>query len=105
MLLLNAFSINMLSTFPMDVRFERVSVEEVKEDVELTSAIGHMDTARVLSTLLGREVPCNRATVNLHDGSCVWVAQYIGARLPEGATVLPDGARIEFFRVSVFAHN
>jgi hypothetical protein len=103
MLLLNAFSINMLASlsFPVEVCFERVSVDEVKGDTELTSAVGHPDTARVLGSLLGRDVPCNRATVSLAARERAWVAQYIGPRLPEGATVLPDGARIEFFKITV----
>ena len=65
------------------------------------SCIGHADTARVLSTLLQREIPCNRVTVNLGPNEKCIIAQYIGPRLPEGATVLPEGAEIRFYLVKM----
>jgi hypothetical protein len=57
----------------------------------------------VVGSLLGREVPMNRATVQLTAGDVLFVAQYSGPRLPEGATSLPDGAKIEFLRVTLRA--
>jgi hypothetical protein len=67
-----------------------------------TSAIGHADTAAVISGILGVQVPVNRVSVKLvpgHDAAIV--AQYSGPRLPEGAKVLPDGAEIKWFAVRV----
>ena len=42
-------------------------------------------TLAVFAGLLGREVPCNRASVTLAHGDEVLVGQYSGPRLPEGA--------------------
>ena len=69
--------------------------------VILESVIGHADTARIVSGMLGIELPVNRANVKLACGEKMIVAQYSGPRLPEGATVLPEGAKIEFVLVEV----
>lgn len=103
MYIVNAFSINMLPRDPLTLRFLPVSVEEARRMAEagVQSAIGHADTARIVSALLGVEIPSNRADVRLQRGDRVLVAQYTGPRLPEGATALPEGARIEFWVVEV----
>jgi len=49
--------------------------------------------------MLGVSVPVNRVNVKL-TGPMV-VAQYMGPRLPEGATTLPEGAKIEFWKVEL----
>lgn len=50
---------------------------------------------------LGHPVPMNRVNVQLHPGDSALVGQYTGPRLPEGATQLPEGARILWLRVDV----
>lgn len=65
------------------------------------SVVGHSDVATILSNLLGCPVAFNRETVSLSVGDIVFVAQYVGNRLPEGTTVLPDGAEIKWLRVTV----
>lgn len=100
MLLLNAFSLNMFNpstSFPI---FREMQVDEVKK-ISLESAIGHADTANVLSNILERNIPVNRSTVSLAEGDSAIVAQYIGPRLPEGATQLPEGAMIKFYLVKM----
>jgi len=59
------------------------------------SFIGHAETAAVISSQLGIDVPFNRAHGSIEDAAII--AQYVGPRLPEGATALPDGAEIRFF--------
>lgn len=89
--LLNAFSLQMLTGFPVNV-----SIEEVNTLPEgLTSAIGHQDTANVLN------VPMNRVNINLSKGDVAYVAQLQGGRLPEGSTTLPEGFSFKFFKVTV----
>lgn len=87
MRIFNAFSINML---PGDcsVTFEKINPPY--GDHELSSCIGHADTARIVGNLLGIDMPMNRQTVTLEKGETVIVAQYTGPRLPEGATELPE---------------
>ena len=95
--LVNAFSIQMLPG-PTTVRFEEIDVTEVPTNV--ISAIGHADTAAVLSDILGFEIPMNRTFVTLEEDTEVYVAQLIGGRLPEGATTLPEGYGFRFYRVT-----
>lgn len=91
MYLCNAFSLQMLESFPASVL-----VQEVTELPEgLTSAIGHQDTANVLG------VPMNRVNVRLSKGDTVYVAQLIGGRLPEGSTTLPEGFSFKFLEIDI----
>ena len=96
----NAFSINMINTDKFSIiRTRRISPSEIPKNV--VSLIGHPDTARVVSNLLGFEVPCNRANLILGINDILYVAQYRGPRLPEGATELPKGVTIEFIEVTI----
>jgi hypothetical protein len=70
---------------------------------ELESVIGHADTAAIVSAELGVNLSMNRQSVKLHLGEVMIVAQYSGPRLPEGTTTLPEGARIDYFIVTVLA--
>lgn len=96
--LTNAFSIQMLPG-PTTVRFEEIDTTEVPTNV--ISAIGHADTAAVLSDILGFEIPMNRTFVTLEEDTELFVAQLVGGRLPEGSTTLPEGFRFKFFRVKI----
>jgi hypothetical protein len=91
MYLLNAFSLQMLTAFPSNVKFEEV--ETLPNG--LVSAIGHQDTANVLG------VPMNRVNVSLSKGDVAYIAQLQGGRLPEGATTLPNGFTFKFIKVSI----
>ncbi len=104
--LLNAFSLNMLSIDGHSAGYLRVypmSVDEVrfllKGENGYTSAVGHAETAAVFSGQLGMPVLFNRATVSLNPGDAAIVGQYKGPRLPEGATTLPEGAKIDWMMV------
>ena len=96
--LTNAFSIQMLQKGGL-VRFDEIAPEDIPADV--VSAIGHVDTANVLTNMLGFEVPMNRAFVTLEPDTEIYVAQLVGGRLPEGATTLPEGFSFKFYRVTV----
>jgi hypothetical protein len=98
----NSFSINMVNG-ACSVDFTPITVEEASHLLEsgFTSGVGHPDTAAVISTLLGKEVVPNRVNVQLAQGDLLIVAQYTGPRLPEGATELPEGATINFWKVEV----
>jgi hypothetical protein len=64
------------------------------------SCVGHADVAAVLSELIEFDVPVNRISIKLNPGDILVVGQYVGPRLPEGATKLPDGARIDWYIVN-----
>ena len=67
----------------------------------LESFVGHADTARLFSAQTGVEVPFNRAFSQLAAGEEFVLGQYLGPRLPEGSTQLPEGARIQWYLVSI----
>lgn len=91
----NALSLNML---PENFA-GKLEIKPISRQVALShgriSAIGHID----LAALLG--LPASRQTVKFAYGDMFIVAQYIGQRLPEGATELPRGAKIVFYLVKV----
>jgi hypothetical protein len=87
----NAFSLNMIPAELLSrVRMWPCAAPDTTGAV---SVVGHADTAAVLG------VTYNRVTLRLAEGDVLFVAQYIGPRLPEGATALPDGARFEWVEV------
>ena len=103
MYLINAFSVNMLSEFPVSVHFVEISATVMAKLAQgSVSAIGHADTAELFSTILGVKVPCNRVSVTLKAGDNALLGQYTGPRLPEGATTLPEGASIKWVLINVF---
>lgn len=101
----NAFSLQMLTaeshkfeSYPLAVG----GVREFKRDgFEFHSAIGHPDTAAVVSDVLGFEVPANRVNLQLEKGDLLIVAQIFGGRLPEGVTKLPENFDLKFIVVRV----
>jgi hypothetical protein len=105
-MLCNAFSFNML---PADLLSEGVTVHvrelplaEARRLAEgMPSVVGHADTAAIFSGLLDREVPVNRATLQVKRATSLLVGQYSGPRLPEGARTLPEGATIKWLLVTV----
>ena len=79
-----------------------ISIKEISADkipADAVSVIGHADTAKVLSTVLGREIAFNRVSYTAEHGDRIYVAQYTGPRLPEGATELPEGAEFRFYMI------
>lgn len=98
----NAFSLQMLDVAVKNT-VTVVPVDDPKAVVaeQFTSAVGHADTARIFSDVLGVEVPAQRINVKLTAADTLLVGQYIGPRLPEGATTLPEGASICWLMVTV----
>jgi len=104
----NAFSLSMLDRVdqcsPSTVR---VPAPVGPDDLEfilalasdVISAVGHADTAAIFSGILGIAVPVNRMSVKLGPHDSALIGQYVGPRLPEGATSLPEGATIEWWLV------
>jgi hypothetical protein len=104
MLVINSFSVNMLSDMNATVSFSTLVEEGVTHYLStrsLESAVGHADTAALFSTLLGLNISANRITVSLGKGDKAILGQYIGPRLPEGATTLPEGATVKWLLVEV----
>ena len=110
-ILANAFSLSMLNdlvppnipngTWSKDGEVGlAISIKEISADkipADAVSVIGHADTAKVLSNVLGREIAFNRVSFTAEHGDRIYIAQYIGPRLPEGTTELPEGSTFKFF--------
>ena len=119
MFILNAFSASMLdlepaptgdnigdfirAACPVIVTFKVINTEQARAMLVngFVSAVGHADTALLFSSALGVDVRTNRVSVTLAEGEQALLGQYSGPRLPEGASVLPDGAKITWIRVEV----
>ncbi len=95
--LTNAFSLQMIKTFPAVPIIEEVDLTSIPADA--VSAIGHADTANVLSKLLNRNVECNRVSVTLTGNDTLFVFQVVGGRLPEGATTLPENFSFKVLKI------
>lgn len=103
----NAFSLGMLPEGFFNFKFESIDSETARKALDgnaCKSIIGHADTAKLFSKELGIELPMNRETFVFTDEVMThWVllvGQYVGPRLPEGATELPEGAKIRWWFVS-----
>ena len=102
----NAFSLQMLTVADDGMAINIIPIDtdgviDLLSVHEFTSSIGHLDTATVVSNLLGVDVPQNRINVSLTHEDVLIVAQFMGGRLPEGATSLPKEMDIKFFSVSI----
>lgn len=125
----NAFSLQMSNDFCFT---QKITLDEAKEaltpyfrygDLERQEkywghgeyivpaklVIGHSDICTVINKQLcldeGRSYAMNRESISLQPGDVLYVGQYIGSRLPEGATELPAGAKIEWYKVSCIRFN
>ena len=92
MKLLNSVSLNMFSD--PSVTIIGRELDKVPDLEKLESFVGHQQLADILGVKL------NRSQAVFQDGEKAVVAQYIGQRLPEGATKLPKGAKVVFIEVT-----
>lgn len=114
----NAFSLSMLNGMDSaEVRVDRLDgPDHVCQLIHgartyggcaIVSAVGHADTANLFSNLLGVEIQARRESITI-DGisdDFLIVGQYSGPRLPEGAKMLPEGAKVVWYQVQIFRNN
>lgn len=93
----NAFALSMLPQPDCFVVTTLCNAEDIPSDFE--SFIGHTDLANIVSNLIDFDVIVNRTSLKLNFGDVLYVAQYIGPRLPEGTQTLPEDATINFYKV------
>jgi hypothetical protein len=91
------------------IKASPISLEEAKAFLRegFVSAVGHESTARVLSKLLGTEVPFNRVQIAIKEGDVIVSFQFL-VRLPEGHILKEDEVlslynegKIKFFKVEL----
>jgi hypothetical protein len=101
----NSFSLAMLRELAgMEVQITPISFESAQLKLQTTcyrSVVGHSDTAQILSKLLNCNIVCNRESIQLQLDDELVVAQYAGARLPEGTTELPPGATFSWWLIKI----
>ncbi len=115
--LTNSFTLSMimpdLLSSGVVIKADPISLEEVKALIAggFVSAVGHESTAKVLSSLLGTEVPFNRAQIAI-TGEDIIVSFQFMVRLPEGKVLgedevitLYNEGKIKFFKVEVILPN
>ena len=88
--LVNAFSMNMVQSFPCGIHVIEVSTTVAKtmvKDSQIVNAVEQADIAELFSSVLSIDVPCNRATVSLGEGDYALIGQYQGTRPPSGETI------------------
>lgn len=111
MYICNAFSLSMLDREmqretpliprPLDERDAKAMVEGYRlMGWDVASAVGHADTAELFGRVLGLKLDPNRMNVKLNAETALLIGQYVGPRLPEGATTLPEGATIEWWTIT-----
>ena len=123
----NAFSLQMLQGYNVNIQVSRISPEEIFEYEYCFEDGGYTldrDKAErfqnylTSSTRLGLKqdimsvighpdtakvlgVECNRINITLDEGDVLFVAQLQGGRLPEGSTTLPEGFRFTYYKVLI----
>ena len=74
------------------IKMEKISVDEAKQILQnnpFISAIGHEGTAKLLSRLLGINIPVNRITVFFEPGD-IGIHFFLKQRLPEGKVLTEE---------------
>ena len=93
--LTNSFTLSMIMPDLLDsgviIKASPISLEEAKALLQqgFVSAVGHESTARVLSKLLGTDVPFNRVQIAITGGDVIVSFQFL-VRLPEGKVLGDD---------------
>jgi len=86
----------------VQVKMKKISVEEAKQLLSsnsFVSAVGHEGTAKLLSRILGIQIPTERKTIFMKSGD-KGIHFFLKQRLPEG-TVLSEEelSKLEFWLV------
>lgn len=71
------------------------------DDFKFVNGFGHQATSDLVRNLQGIDIKTNRISLSVPKDSIIYVIQYRGERLAEGATELPDGAKLVPVKVYV----
>lgn len=93
----NVFTFGFLANKTVDIKSRQITWEEFDQALqgEFVNYMGHQDVAH----MVGLEQ--NRISISVKSGDVVYLAQYDGPRLEEGATVLPLGATLVPLKIEV----
>lgn len=86
------------------LEYRQVTVDEARSlltERDCYQAVGHEQTVGLANAQLGSDLlQFNRVSVRLESGDDLVLCQYVGPRLPEGATTLPEGAEIRWYHAT-----
>ena len=73
------------------VVLRRITVQEARDLMRegFISAVGHESTAKILSQILGIDVPCERRTVFMEPGD-IGIHFFLKSRVPEGRVLTEE---------------
>lgn len=94
----NVFTFGFLKDRNVNITCREISWAEFDtalEQEDYINYMGHEDVARMVG------LERNRATIRAEKGDTIYIAQYDGPRLPEGATTLPEGATLIPLKVTI----
>ena len=94
----NVFTFGFLANKNVDIKSREITwaeFDKVLNSGNFINYMGHADVAH----MVGLEM--NRISISVNKGDVVYLAQYDGPRLPEGCTVLPEGASLVPIKVEV----
>jgi len=101
----NAFSLTMIKEFPVVLGIKEIELKRAKYILQygFISAVGHEETAKILSEKLGIEVPFNRISITIEFGDILIVAQLMGERKPFKEMTREEIEKypIKFFEISI----
>ncbi|CAC87312.1 hypothetical protein [Sulfolobus islandicus rod-shaped virus 2] len=108
--LANAFSINMLSKFPIKVTIDKIDRLEFCTNIdneEIINAIGHDATIQLINSLCDTKLEKNRIEIKLDKNDKLYIIQ-ISQRLEEGKILsleeilkLYESGKVQFFEIIV----
>lgn len=102
--LLNAFSLNMINAQETQIVITEITIDQVKNLMRSNSCVsyvGHKDLAGIIEKQTQFFIPVNRENFSFGEINEAIVFQYNGPRLAEGTTSLPENASIKYFYVKV----
>ncbi len=107
----NAFSVNMLGRQrgEQNIHATPIGADQAramlrlfsKDNIPISSCVGHVDIAGIMSVILNFDIPFNRETIQVIPGDLIILGQYTGPRLPEGMTYLPEDAKISWWSLRI----
>jgi len=97
----HSFNFDMIETFPVNVKFEKIDKEQIPEDCK--SIIARANMATIIGNIIERYVEVNENPVErLNIGDSLYIVQISFSERPtEEMRTLPEGSTYEVFKVSI----
>jgi len=105
----NAFSVNMVdksdifAIIKLDINRSKTVIDSAsKSNTEIVSIVGHESTAKLLSKILGIDIPVNRANYTISENDMLLVFT-VSERLPEGKVLTDEEINQYINKINVYA--